>query len=124
MFPRPRLVAAGFVLSGMLVLSLLGAVSSSASTAASGRVSAHLTKTSFPAAQAKTVKLVCKFSPASKRFDYLLSLKKGAKWVAVRSVKKTGSFKGSCTMTVKSSSRRRRSRSVSIASRSRPTRTA
>ena len=101
MLPRPRLVTAGFVLSGMLVLSLLGVVSSSASIAASGRVSAHLTKTSFPAAQAKTVKLVCKFSPASKRFDYLLSLKKGAKWVTVRSVNKTGSFKGSHTMTVK-----------------------
>ena len=54
-----------------------------------------------PAAQAKTVKLVCKFSPASTRFDYLLSLKKGAKWVTVRSVNKTGSFKGSYTMTVK-----------------------
>jgi len=101
MFPRLRLVAAGFVLSGMLALSLLGVVSSSASTKAGGKVSASLSKTSFTAAQATTVKLVCKFSPASKRFDYLLSLKKGAKWVTLRSVNKTGSFKGSCTMTVK-----------------------
>jgi len=101
MFPRPRLVAAGFALSGMLALSLLGVVSSGASVAASGKVSASLSKTSFTAAQAGTVKLVCKFSPASTRFDYLLSLKKGAKWMTLRSVNKTGSFKGSHTMTVK-----------------------
>jgi hypothetical protein len=31
----------------------------------------------------------------------LLSIKKGGKWVTVRSVKKTGSFKGTITMTVK-----------------------
>ena len=101
MFPRLRLVAAGFALSGMLALSLLGVVSSSASTKAGGKVSASLSKTSFTAAQAGTVKLVCKFSPASTRFDYLLSLKKGAKWMTLRSVNKTGSFKGSHTMTVK-----------------------
>ena len=98
----PRRVVACAVLSGMLALSLLGVVSSGASVEAGGKVvSARLTKTSFTAAQAKTVKLVCKFSPASKRFGYLLSQKKGAKWVKVRSVNKTGSFKGSYTMTVK-----------------------
>lgn len=76
-------------------------VSSSASAAGSGRVTAHLTKTSFTSAQAGNVKLVYAFSPASTRFGYLLSLKNGAKWVTVRSVNKTGSFKGSYTMTVK-----------------------
>jgi hypothetical protein len=101
MFPRPRLVAAGFVLSGMLAFSLFGVVSSGASVAASGRVSAQLTKTSFTAAQATTVQLVCKFSPASTRWSYVLSLKKGAKWVKVLSVIKKGSFKGSHEMTVK-----------------------
>jgi hypothetical protein len=77
------------------------AIPNSASVAASGRVTAHLTKTSFTAAQAESVKLVYAFSPASARFGYLLSLKKGANWVTVRSINKTGSFKGSYTMTVK-----------------------
>jgi hypothetical protein len=101
--PRPlRLVAATSALSAALVFSLLGVVSSGASVKAGGKiVSASLTKTSFKATQAKTVKLAYKISPASKRFGYLLSLKKGAKWVKVRSVNKTGSFKGSYTMTVK-----------------------
>ncbi len=85
----------------MLVLSLLGVVSSGASVAASGRVSASLSKTSLTSAQAGSVKLVCKFSPASTRWGYVLSLKKGAKWVTLRSVNKTGRFKGSYTVTVK-----------------------
>jgi len=101
MFPHLRLVAASFVLSGILALSLLGVVSSSASTKSGGKVSASLSKTSFTAAQAGTVKLVCKFSPASTRWGYVLSLKKGAKWMTLRSVNKTGNFKGSHTMTVK-----------------------
>jgi hypothetical protein len=69
--------------------------------AASGTITAHLTQTSFTAAQAGNVKLVYTFSPASTRFGYLLSLKNGANWVTVRSINKTGSFKGSYTMTVK-----------------------
>lgn len=102
MLHRLRLLAATSALGAALVFSLLGVVSSGASVKAGGKVvSAHLTKTSFTAAQAKTVKLVCKFSPASKHFGYLLSLKKGTKWVKVRSVSKTGSFKGSYKMTVK-----------------------
>jgi hypothetical protein len=102
MLHRLRLVAATSVLSATLVFSLLGVISSGASVKAGGKVvSASLSKTSFPAAQAKTVKLVYKFSPASKRCGYLLSLKKGSKWVKVRSVSKTGRFKGTKTMTVK-----------------------
>jgi hypothetical protein len=77
------------------------AIPTSASVAASSGVTAYLTKTSFTATQARNVKLVYAFSPASTRFGYLLSLKNGAKWVKVRSVNKTGSFKGSYTMTVK-----------------------
>ena len=42
------------------------------------------------------------FSPASKKFDYLLSFKKGARWVSVRSVKKNGNFSGTRSLTVKS----------------------
>lgn len=99
---RSRLTYATLVLSAALAPSLLGIVSASASVKAGGRVvSASLTKTSFPAAQAKTVKLVYRLSPASKRFALLLSLKKGTKWANVRSVAKTGSFKGSYKMTAK-----------------------
>jgi hypothetical protein len=99
---RPRLAYPTFALGAVLVFSLSGAVSSGASVKAGGKVvSASLTKTSFTAAQAKTVKLAYKLSPKSKHFAYLLSLKKGTKWVKVRSVSKTGSFKGSHKMTVK-----------------------
>jgi len=90
------------LLGAALALSLLSVVSSGASLQAGGKVvSAKLTKTSFPTSQAGTVKLVYKISLASKRFAYLLSQKKSAKWVKVRSLDKKGSFKGSHTMTVK-----------------------
>ncbi len=101
MHPRPRLVAASLILSGALVLSLLAAVSSGASPAASGKVSAHLTKTSFTAAKAGSVKLVCTFSPASGRWNYVLSRNSGGKWTKVRSLSRTGSFKGTYNTTVK-----------------------
>jgi hypothetical protein len=55
-------------------------------------VSAKLSKKSFLSSQARKVKLTCKFSPKSKLFAYVLSLKKGAKWAAVNNVRKTGSF--------------------------------
>jgi len=96
---RSRVAFATLVLGA--ALSLIGMGSSGASVKAGGKVvSASLTRTSFPAAQAKTVKLVYKLSPASKHFGYLLSLKQGTKWVKVRSVSKTGRFKGSFTLTV------------------------
>ncbi len=62
--------------------------------------SAKLSKKSFTAAQAKTVKLTVKFSPKSKKFNYLLQIKKG-KWVKVKAVNRSGSFTTK-TMTVKS----------------------
>ena len=62
---------------------------------------AKLTKTSFPASQAGKVKLTCKFSPRSKVFRYVLSLKKGKMWTVVKSVKKTGFYKVKYTLTVK-----------------------
>jgi hypothetical protein len=101
MSPRLRLAAAVLVLSGALIFSLLGVVSSGASVRASGRVSAHLTTTSLKAAQAGQVKLIYKFSSKSKRFGYVLSRKMGAKWLNVRSVNTRGRFSGSHTMTVK-----------------------
>jgi Tol biopolymer transport system component len=74
----------------------------SGTSGASGKISAaHLTKTSFERSQAVKVKLLYSFSPMSKSFAYLLSVKKKATWLTVRSVNKTGSFKGSYTMTVK-----------------------
>ncbi len=98
---RPRLVAASIFLGGALALSLLAVVSSSASLTASGKVSASLTKTSFTAAKAGSVKLVCRFSPTSKRWNYVLSRKSGSRWTKVRGLNRRGSFKGTYKTTVK-----------------------
>jgi len=87
-----------------MALALVGAcglAGAASSTAFSGKISARLTKTSFKPAQVGSVRLIYKFSATSKRFSYLLSFKKGAKWQKVKSVKKKGSFKGSKSMTVK-----------------------
>ena len=102
MFPRLRVVTVGLVFSGILAFSLFAVVSSGAAAKAGGKVvSAKLTpKTSFTAAQAKTIKLKCKFSPATKRAVFLLQVKKGSKWAKVRSVTKKGSIKA-YTSTVK-----------------------
>jgi hypothetical protein len=64
-------------------------------------VSAFLSKTSFKSSEAGKVKLTYRFAPRSTSFAYLLSVKKGLKWVKVRSTRRTGSFRGSHTMTVK-----------------------
>ena len=100
MIPRARLVASALVLGAMLAV-LLGVVSAGASLAKSGRVSASLTKTNFTVAQAGSVKLVCKFSPTSRRWNYVLSLKSGGNWTKVRSLNMTGTFKGTRNTTVK-----------------------
>ncbi|MGA9762462.1 MAG: Calx-beta domain-containing protein [Gaiellaceae bacterium] len=63
---------------------------------------AKLTRKTFSAAQARKVKLAVTFAPASGMFNYLLSIKKGTKWVTVRSVKKRGNFAGKKSLTVKS----------------------
>ena len=99
MVRRLRLAAAAFVLSAALVFALLGVFSASASLEAKGRViSAKLTpKATFTVAQAKTTRLVCKFSPASKRVVFLLQVKKGSKWAKVQSTTKKGSIKTSTT---------------------------
>ncbi len=62
---------------------------------------AKLSKTSFPASRAGKVKLTCKFSPRSKVFRYVLSLKKGKKWTVVKRVSKTGFYKAKYTISVK-----------------------
>ena len=66
-----------------------------------GKIFARLTKKSFKSSQAAKVKLHYRFSPKSMSFAYVLTVKKGAKWLRVRSVKKTGTFAGSHTMTVR-----------------------
>jgi hypothetical protein len=98
---RARSVAATLVLAGVVIALLAGAVSTGASASTSGRISAHLTSTSFTAAQAVGVKLAYKFSSRSSRFGYVLSRSQGSQWVKVRSVSKRGSFTGSHTMTAK-----------------------
>lgn len=65
-----------------------------AATTPNGKLSsAKLSKKSFTVSLAAKVKLSCKFSPKSKIFRYVLSIKKGKKWASVKSAKKTGSFK-------------------------------
>jgi len=103
MIPRAhhRLHVVGFLSSCLLVLLLVGAATAAPSKASSAKISAHLTKTSFKSSEAGSVKLIYKFSTPSKSFAYTLTFKKGSKWQSVKSVKKTGSFKGSKSMTVK-----------------------
>jgi len=103
---RARLRVSGLLLGCLLVLLSVGTAAAARSghlaTAAGGaKISAHLTKTSFMSSEAGSVKVIYKFSKPSKSFGYLLTFKKGAKWLTVKSVKKKGSFKGSKSMTVK-----------------------
>jgi hypothetical protein len=84
----------------LVAISDLGATSSVASGATGAKISAHLTKTSFTASQAGSVKLVYRFSKPSRRFSYVLTFTTGSRWQTVKGVKKKGSFKGSHTMTV------------------------
>jgi hypothetical protein len=93
-----------FLASSVCALALIGTcglAGANSSKASAARISAHLTKTSFKRSQAGSVKLIYRFSATSKHFSYLLSFKKGSKWLAVKSVKKKGTFKGSKSMTVK-----------------------
>lgn len=92
------------VATGLLLLALACAVTCSvagAGSSARGKLTAHLSKTSFTVSQASKVKLVYKFSVKSKSFAYLLTIKRGTKWRKVVAVTKKGSFSGSHKMTVK-----------------------
>ena len=77
----------------LLVLAMVGAVPSGAVPAA-GRITAHLTSTSFTVAQAGQVKVVYTFSSESSRFGYVLSRKSDGTWVQLRRVDQRGSFTG------------------------------
>jgi hypothetical protein len=69
----------------------------------SGKIaSAKLTKKNFKRARARKVELVVVFSPASAKFNYVLSRKMNGKWRKVKSVKRTGTFTGIRKMKVKS----------------------
>jgi hypothetical protein len=92
---------AGLLLGLAVLASVLVGVAGAASSTNSARISAHLTKTSFTATEASSVKLVYKFSKPSKSFSYRLTVKQGSKWQTVKSVRKKGAFKGSKTTTVK-----------------------
>jgi len=73
-----------------------------ASTRVSGKIRARLSKKSFAAAEARSVKLVYSFAPASKRFSYQLSRQTGAQWVKLRAVARKGRFGGPYSKSVKS----------------------
>ena len=85
-----------------LGLSLLAGSSGVAAGATRATVSGHLTKTRFTAAQAGSVQLNYRFTKTSSRFSILLTFQNGSGWRTVTSVKRTGQFKGSHTVTVKS----------------------
>jgi alpha-tubulin suppressor-like RCC1 family protein len=92
---------AGVVLCALALAGISGPAAAAISTHSSGKISAHLTKTIFKTSQAKSVKLIYSFSSKSKSFSYRLNFKKGSRWQLVTSVKKTGSFKGSKSITAK-----------------------
>ncbi len=87
----------------LLLAAICGLVltGTASSTTSSAKLSAHLTKKSFTSAQASKVKLVCKFKAPSKSFAYAITRKSGKRWKTVKKVARKGSFKGSCTKTVK-----------------------
>jgi hypothetical protein len=82
-----------------LVLSVGGGAGATRAFGA-GAISGHLTKTSFTAGQAKSVKLAYTISKRSKIFAYSLSIKSGSKYELIKKVTKKGSFNGRGTMTM------------------------
>jgi len=117
MFACAKLIAPALAVAGSLALLSAGGVPADAvaqvagsrhasapvptSARASGKIRAHLSKTSFTAAEARAVKLSYSFAPASKRFSYQLLKQTGTNWVKLRAVARTGRFSGARTKTVK-----------------------
>ena len=77
---------AGSVLCALALAGISGPAAAATSAHSSGKISAHLTKTSFKSSQAGSVKLIYRFSSSSKSFSYLLNFKKGSKWRTVKKV--------------------------------------
>jgi alpha-tubulin suppressor-like RCC1 family protein len=97
-------LAVGSILCVLVLAGTSALPSAASSKVTAAKISAHLTKTSFTSSQARSVKLVYKFSGKSKSFSYKLTFKKSSRWQKVKSfksVKKKGSFKGTHKMTVK-----------------------
>lgn len=67
----------------------------------SGLISASLKKTSFNRSQAGRVRLVYRFSPASKSFTRVLARMENGNWQTVISITRTGTFRGRHKMTIK-----------------------
>ncbi|MGD0272632.1 MAG: hypothetical protein ABSB96_02730 [Gaiellaceae bacterium] len=106
---RTRAATSGFLLSGTLVVLLASGIPSSATAQAkqatvsarlAGKLTAHLTNTSFSAVLADKVKLVYTFSSPSKSFAYQIMRQNGAEWPTVVYSKRNRSFHGSHTTTV------------------------
>jgi PKD repeat protein len=66
-----------------------------------GKISARLTKRAFTRSQAGTVKLVYRFSSPNKSFECRLQRRNGSGWQPVRSIKRSGSFRGFHSMTMR-----------------------
>ena len=88
------------LLGAALLLSLFGPAPAGASAARSSRVSAHLTKTTFTAAQAAGVKLVYKVTRTS-TLTCVLSRRQGTTWLKLRSVSQRVPAGSTRSLTVK-----------------------
>ena len=118
MLVRAKSAASVVAVAGSLALLSAGSVSAgagrqlasppranaplSASIRASGKIRAHLSKTSFAAAEARQVKLSYSFAPTSKRFSYQLLRQSGSSWLKLRAVARKSRFSGAYAKTVKS----------------------
>jgi hypothetical protein len=68
----------------------------------SGKIfSARVTKTSLGSSEAGLVRVAYSLYPESRLFAYVLSFRSGSTWTIVRTVRKTGSFAGPYTLTIK-----------------------
>ncbi len=81
--------------------AVVSASPATSAPAARAKVSGRLSETSFAASGVGSVKLTYSFSKHSQDFRYRLTFKHGSHWQIINSVKKTGGFKGSHTVTVK-----------------------
>jgi len=60
-----------------------------------------VTKTSLGSSEAGLVRVAYSLYPESRLFAYVLSFRSGSTWTIVRTVRKTGSFAGPYTLTIK-----------------------
>lgn len=95
---------AGLLLGFALLASPLVGFAGAASSRHEARISAHLSARFFTSSQARSVKLVYRFSKPSRSFSYRISIKKGKKWqlvTRVETIKTLGYFKGEREISVK-----------------------